>query len=263
MESPSAPEQRSNDFIPLEPGRPPGLEFAMGVALFAFIMVAFFVVQSIALVKGVLARTPDFADRSFSFSWLSDPVFQERLRELQYNGDLVGMESALSGGVCSALILFMCWRWKRTQVSTLLGLRLPKPIAFLKWFAVFAAIMLGIELLAQNVPAFETDFMEKVIGSTTNWPLLIIGVVILGPLFEELLLRGLLFGSLRHIADEHISIAISAGVFALMHLQYSLPVMLLILPMGVALGYARVRSGSIWVPVVIHMLNNGASVLWP
>lgn len=263
MESPSAPEQHSDDFIPLEPGRPPGLEFAMGVALFAFIMVAFFIVQSIALVKGVLARTPEFAGKSFSFGWFSDPLFQQRLRDLQYNGDLVGMESALSGGICALLILFTCWRWKREHMRTLLGLGLPKPMAFLKWFLVFAAIMLGFELLAQNIPAFETDFMEKVIGSTTNWPLLILGVVILGPLFEELLLRGLLFGSLRHIADEHISIAVSAGVFALMHLQYSLPVMLLILPMGVALGYARVRSGSIWVPVLIHMLNNGASVLWP
>jgi membrane protease YdiL (CAAX protease family) len=31
--------------------------------------------------------------------------------------------------------------------------------------------------------------------------------------------------------------------------------------MGIVLGYARVRSGSIWVPVVLHILNNSLSVL--
>ncbi|MBK9176919.1 MAG: CPBP family intramembrane metalloprotease [Flavobacteriales bacterium] len=263
MESPSAPEQRSSDFMPLEPGRPPGLEFSMGVALFAITMLAFFGVQSVALVKGVIDRTPELQGESFSFSWFQDPLFQQRLQDLAFNGDLVGKESAWSGGICSVLILFACWRWKRDRVGLLLGLKLPKPKEFLKWFGLFAGIMLGIELLAQFVPAFDTDFMEKVVGSTTNWPLLVIGVVLLGPLFEELLLRGLLFGTLRHIADEHMSVAITAGVFALMHLQYSLPIMLLILPMGIALGYARSRSGSIWVPVLLHMLNNGMSVLWP
>ena len=88
-------------------------------------------------------------------------------------------------------------------------------------------------------------------------------MVVLGPLFEELLLRGLLFGTVRHIADEHVSVAVTAGVFALMHLQYSVPIMLLIIPLGVVLGYARARSGSILVPIVLHMANNSLSVLWP
>ena len=44
-----------------------------------------------------------------------------------------------------------------------------------------------------------------------------------------------------------------------MHMQYDWTVMLLILPMGIVLGYARSRSGSIWVPIVLHMLNNMVS----
>jgi membrane protease YdiL (CAAX protease family) len=105
--------------------------------------------------------------------------------------------------------------------------------------------------------------MQQVIGSTTNMLWLMIGVGIVAPLFEEFLLRGLLFGSIRHMADEHASVALTAGVFALMHMQYDVAVMLLILPMGVVLGYARARSGSIWVPVLLHMLNNLVTVLLP
>ncbi len=263
MESPSAPEQRSPEFMPLEPGRPAGLEFSMGVALFALILVAFFLVQGYALVHGIVERTPELADQGLSLSLWQDPLFTQRLNELAYNGDLVGMESAWSGGVCAALVLLLCWRWKRDRVGLLLGLRLPTARALLRWLAIFAAVVGAIELLASVVPAFDTDFMERVVASTTNWPVLVLGVAILGPFFEELLLRGLLFGSLRHIVDEHMSVAISAGVFAVMHMQYSPAIMLLILVMGTVLGYARARTGSIWVPVLLHMLNNGMSLIWP
>jgi membrane protease YdiL (CAAX protease family) len=83
-------------------------------------------------------------------------------------------------------------------------------------------------------------------------------------LFEEFLLRGLLYGSLRHVLDHHKAIAIVAGLFTLLHPQYDWYVLLLIvLPMGVMLGYARANSGSIWVPVFLHMLNNTLSILLP
>ncbi|MBK7945871.1 MAG: CPBP family intramembrane metalloprotease [Flavobacteriales bacterium] len=263
MESQSAPEQRSNDFMPLDPGRPAGLEFAMGVALFAIILVVFLLVQGYALVHGVIALTPDLQQSAFSLALFEDPLFKQRLTDLAYHGDLVGMESAWSAGICTALIFLLAWRWKRDKTGLLLGLRLPNPKQMLIWVAVFAATAALIEMLAAFIPAFRTDFMQKVVASTTNWPVLVLGVVLLGPLFEELLLRGLLFGSLRHIVDEHASIAITAGVFAVMHLQYSPAIMLLILIMGIVLGYARARSGSIWVPVLLHMVNNGMSVLWP
>lgn len=263
MESPSAPEQRSDEFMPLEPGRPAGLEFAMGVALFALILLAFLLVQGVALVLGVIARTPELPQGSFSLSLFEDPLFQQRLTDLAYNGDLVGMESAWSAGICAALVIVLCWRWKRERMRLLLGFRWPRPMQLLTWLVIFAGVAGVIELLASQIPAFDTDFMERVTASTTNWPLLVLGVVILGPLFEELLLRGLLFGSLRHIVDEHAGVALSAGVFAVMHMQYSPAIMLLILVMGTVLGYARARTGSIWVPVLLHMMNNGLTVLWP
>jgi hypothetical protein len=67
----------------------------------------------------------------------------------------------------------------------------------------------------------------------------------------------------RLVQDEHRAVAISAAVFALMHLQYDWSIMLLIFPMGVALGYARSRSASIWVPVLLHVLNNTVSIFMP
>ena len=105
--------------------------------------------------------------------------------------------------------------------------------------------------------------MTQVIGSTTNMWWLVLGVGVMAPLFEEFLLRGLLYGTLRHTVDEHAGVAVAAGVFALMRMQYDVAVMMLILPMGIVLGYARSRSGSIWVPVMLHMLNNLITVVFP
>lgn len=263
MDNRSAPEPRSDEFLNTEPGRPPALEFSMGVSLFGLSIMVFFLAQSVVFMRGLLARTPELAGTPFSLALFDDPLFQQRMKELAFNGDLVGAESAWSGGIGALFVLLTCWLWKRRQAAPLLGLRAPRAAQLARWLAIFAGLMAGIELLANVSPVFSTDFMKQVVGSTTNRPLLFLGVGILGPLFEELLLRGLLFGAVRHIADEHVTVAVTAGVFALMHLQYSLPIMLLILPMGVALGYARSRTGSLLIPIVMHMANNSLSILWP
>jgi hypothetical protein len=263
MENPSAPGPSSDDFRSTDPGRPPGLEFSMGVAMFAIAFMVFFIVQSVVFVRGLLAMSPEFEGVPFSFDLLGDPAFVEHMKAFQFNGDLVGLESAWSAGIGSLFILVACWMWKREGFRAILGLRLPTVKKTALFFGLFALVALAIELLAWASPAFRTDFMQQVLATTTDWPLLIIGVALLGPLFEELLIRGLLFGSLRHIADEHVSVAVTAGVFAFMHMQYSVLIMLLILPMGIVLGYARARTGSLLVPIALHMANNGLSILWP
>ncbi len=235
----------------------------MGVSLFAVVMVVFLVVQAVAFFNGIIARSPEFANASFSFSWFEDPVFQEQMKALGYNGDVVAMEALWSGLVGVLVLLGTVGLWKRKQLVDFLALRFPHPKHFAIWLGIFLLLMLAVEGLAAVFPAFDTDFMKQVIGSTTNMTLLAIAVAVVGPVFEEFLLRGLLYGSLRHIVDEHAAVALSAGVFAIMHLQYSIPVMMLILPMGVVLGYARARSGSIWVPVLLHIVNNGMTLMWP
>ena len=235
----------------------------MGVSLFAMVTVAFIIIQGAAFHSGIIKLAPQLSDIPFSLTWFEDPAVQEQLKLHQYNGDITATTALWSGGICLALILVTVGFWKRKQLVEFMGLRSPAPLLVLKWFGLFALLMLAIEGLAQLSSVFQTDFMQHVVSSTTNLPLLFIGVAVVGPLFEEFLLRGLLFGSLRHIVDEHATVALTAGVFALMHLQYSLPIMMLILPMGIVLGYARARSGSIWVPVMLHMMNNGLSVLWP
>lgn len=263
MEHPSGPEQQSPEGVQSSFIRPPGLEFAMGMALFGMVLMVFFMIQSGVFIGGVLQHSPDLMAEGFSLELLSDPRMEERMNELVFNGDLVAQEALWSGLVCTLLIFVAVRLWKRDLTNQFLGLVKPPLKQVLIWLGAFIALGVLIELLAYLSPSFRTDFMQQVIGSTTNMIWLVIGVGVVAPLFEEFLLRGLLYGSIRHMADEHASVALTAGVFTLMHMQYDVAVMLLILPMGIVLGYARSRSGSIWVPVILHMLNNLITVVVP
>lgn len=235
----------------------------MGVALFGMVLMVFFLIQSGVFIGGVLRHSPDLMAEGFSLDLLTDPRMEERMNDLVFNGDLVAQEALWSGLVCTLMILVAVRAWKRNHTNSFLGLVRPPWKQVLIWLGAFVVLGLIIELLAYFSPAFRSDFMSTVIGSTTNIIWLYIGVGVMAPVFEEFLVRGLLFGSIRHMADEHATVALTAGVFTLMHMQYDLTVMLLILPMGIVLGYSRSRSGSIWVPVMLHMLNNLITLVFP
>ncbi|MEP7168064.1 MAG: CPBP family intramembrane glutamic endopeptidase, partial [Bacteroidota bacterium] len=84
-------------------------------------------------------------------------------------------------------------------------------------------------------------------------------VALLPALGEELFFRGImqkLFSQMTK--NNHIAILITATIFSAIHLQFYgfLPRMVL----GIFLGYLLVWSGSLWLPVLAHFVNNAAAV---
>lgn len=94
--------------------------------------------------------------------------------------------------------------------------------------------------------------------------------VVIGPITEELLFRGIIFSlalrvfSNRGFAQIPYAIWFSTVFFALTHVQYheyqlSTEVFLQILmaiPIGIALGFIRLDTGRVWPAVIIHSLLN-------
>jgi len=87
------------------------------------------------------------------------------------------------------------------------------------------------------------------------------GSVLLGPLAEELLYRGLLLPWLERLFPAPTALWISAGVFAAQHLAYG-PGVALILVIGLVLGWARQRTGGLAAPLFIHTVYNGVWTLF-
>lgn len=85
------------------------------------------------------------------------------------------------------------------------------------------------------------------------WNILVIGI--LPALGEEFVFRGVVLKLFtRTTKNVHFAIWLSAFVFSLMHFQFYgfFPRMLY----GALFGYFMIWSGTIWVPVIVHFLNN-------
>lgn len=72
---------------------------------------------------------------------------------------------------------------------------------------------------------------------------------------EELFFRYLLLGVLRRHAGVHGAVLVSATMFAVCHVHVLLSMPYLFV-LGVFLGYARVGSRSLALPVALHFLHN-------
>jgi membrane protease YdiL (CAAX protease family) len=233
----------------------------LGISTTAFVILIL-AQAAVLAAKGASAWRALHADESRGISeLLADPTFQAQLVQLGANGDVLCQAAFWSALACSPFILLATWLWKRRAgLAGLLALRLPEPKATVRIAGIFVLLILALEGIARISPAFRTSFMEDVMSSSTQPLMLFLGVGLAAPICEELLFRGLLLGGFRLVWDKHVAVAVSAGIFTLLHPQYEVTVQLLILPLGVVLGYARTNTGSLWVPIALHVMNNSASL---
>jgi len=88
--------------------------------------------------------------------------------------------------------------------------------------------------------------------------------VVLAPIVEEILFRGVLFGSLVR-KNRILAYVVSTLIFAFLHIRgflfndpspTLLLVMLIYIPPGLALAWVYEKSGSLWTPIFLHALMN-------
>lgn len=177
------------------------------------------------------------------------------------NGDLTGFTILLSAIVGVIMLLNACKR---------LGIDLKNSFdikPFKLWpliisIIVFLCFFGLMNLLSGYFPSLEDDFAENLIKSSHYPVLLLLGIGIAGPIFEELFFRGLLINTFNTLnKGVHFSVMITSILFALVHGQYNLTVMLAIIPFGLILGYSRIYSKSIIPAIIVHVLNNSITLI--
>ncbi|WP_338868311.1 CPBP family intramembrane glutamic endopeptidase [Spirosoma sp. SC4-14] len=85
-------------------------------------------------------------------------------------------------------------------------------------------------------------------------------IAVIPAIGEETLFRGILQRNLTYWSNNvHVGIWVAAALFSAIHVQFLgfFPRMLL----GALFGYLYVWSGSLWVPILAHLVNNGFTVL--
>ncbi len=101
--------------------------------------------------------------------------------------------------------------------------------------------------------------VESELSAMPLWQLLLL-MAILPAICEELAFRGFVLSGLRHLGNRRQAIVISALAFGVTHTVYQQSILASLA--GLVLGFLAIRGGSIWCPMLFHVLHNSLAMLF-
>ena len=184
------------------------------------------------------------------------------LEALISDGDLLAWCTICSAPVGVGLCVLFAWLRKGIRVRDYLGWCRPGGRAWLRWcgaIILFGAASDLVTTLVLKQPLVP-EVMVDIYRNAGNLPLLWLAIVVAGPVAEEFMFRGFLFAGLQG-ADRSrwrdlAAVTATSGTWAGIHLQYDAYGMAVIFLGGILLGYARVRTGSLPLCILLHGLMN-------
>lgn len=167
------------------------------------------------------------------------------------------------------VFLFAAWNWSVTKYGArprALGFvraagRRPYSKALLGWFIALAAIISwGLFINAVGIDSIDpNDNVNDIIDIGGSLALSVAIVGIWGPLTEEIFFRGFMIGGLRRRFGDRGALVLSAGLFALFHIDPTIYVPIFFF--GIVLGWLYLHTGSIWPSVAVHVVHNTTILL--
>lgn len=150
---------------------------------------------------------------------------------------------------------------KRHAGKVGLGLRRASDSWYLAAFGLYFAqivIIIGVfALVSVLLPSVDTEEQQAVFEfGRSGWGywLAAVSAVVIAPIIEELLFRGVLFAGLAKRWPVWLAAVTSSLVFAVLHGQVNVGIYTFVL--GCMLSWLYVRSGSIYPGILVHFLNN-------
>jgi len=133
------------------------------------------------------------------------------------------------------------------------------------WLLVLVAYLV-VETLVRLV--FDLDLGELIGGIANSQNLLLlITISVFAPILEEFIFRGYLFAAWRHTRlGLSGTLLLTSLLFTSLHIgQYSVGILVVLFVFSIILGLAREKTGSLYVPIVLHAVNNfiaGVSIIY-
>ena len=174
-------------------------------------------------------------------------------------------------GLSAALALWLSYRDRWNQAAGLVSPTRPGLVT-----AAFGAFLVGLPLIGLaaylnlQIPLPDWMVRSEATGNAMLEGVLtfdqlpellmaLLTVAVVPALSEELMFRGLVQGRLlRGVMSEHVAVWVAAAIFSAIHVEFAgfLPRLFL----GALLGYAYRWTGSLWIPILLHLLFNGIQV---
>ncbi|MBT3219408.1 MAG: CPBP family intramembrane metalloprotease, partial [Proteobacteria bacterium] len=121
-----------------------------------------------------------------------------------------------------------------------------------------------VELMSRvlpNLDGFTMELLADCIDAANGFEMVMLfaTLAVIVPIAEELLFRGYLWDALQRWLPSWAVLIVTALIFALFH---GSPLHIVgVLPVGIFLGWLRMTSGSVYAPIVAHMINNALAVV--
>jgi uncharacterized protein len=122
--------------------------------------------------------------------------------------------------------------------------------------------MKGLETWITEKEEKADNLIEMMISSRTFWSMVLnlVTIALMPAIAEEMIFRGVfqkIFG--RLFRSDHIAVWVTAIIFSAVHFQFYGFIPRLIL--GLVFGYLFLWSGTLWLPVIAHFVNNAFPVI--
>lgn len=220
---------------------------------FLVIAVTFVLLQS--LVVGIYAGA--------TYSDLTPEQFEAAMPALETSGTVLSWATIISGVVCSMLVLLAIKFSKNGNIQSYFGLSSVGWSVYAKWGLIFIGVLLLSEAVIyllgkDSVP----DVMVEIYRSANPKWLLWFAIIVMAPIFEEILFRGFLFKGLANSFLGVVgAIIITAAIWGLIHVQYEAFFIALIFVWGLFFGWVRHKTGSVYVTIFLHAVANFVATL--
>ncbi len=123
------------------------------------------------------------------------------------------------------------------------------------WVIICLLTVIAMGVLHQALGWRESGFMSEL--SLTQSPFwMIVSVAVAAPIFEEMVFRGFVYGGFERSLGAFPAVLLSSALFTVLHVQYNWSELAQIFVLGMVLGWARMRTQSLFTPIVMHAANN-------
>jgi membrane protease YdiL (CAAX protease family) len=181
-------------------------------------------------------------------------------RELatDFNGTVLTLSIFASVPIILGCIALCIYVRKGPPIRQYIGFNAVDVGTVLRWTGLILLFLVASEFLSQAMGRpLLPDFVIETYKTAVSSALLLAAVVIAAPLAEEVLFRGFILAGFRSgPVSDGAAVSLSALLWAANHFQYDLFEMILVFLLGIIMGFAKIKTGSIYTPLAMHASVN-------
>lgn len=182
----------------------------------------------------------------------------ELAEQLQYDGDLLAAATFATAIATLMLVVILVKTRGWTSPRDYVGLGRVRWKSMLLWSLALLGLVAAFDVLSTFLDRpVVPESMARIYGTADVLPLLWLAVVIVAPLWEEIVFRGFAFQGFRSSRLGLAGALVLPTIFwTALHVQYDAYDLAFVFSLGLFFGLARERTGSVTVAILLHVLNN-------